>query len=117
MMISSIAVPTPPSGGTASQGTVCWSEARTVSNGALQKGTGLAKGSTVPVPAGFQQGKSSFVRADVTLNYKPIFGSSVLKWITGNATSALTFTQQMPWPVRTTNGNEVTMTGVANCVV
>lgn len=113
MTVSSVAVPTPTSG-TPTQGTVCWSEKRTVANGALQTGTGLTKGSTVAIPVGFQQAGTSYVRADVTLAYKPIFGSSLLRWITGDGTSGITFVQQMPWPVR--NAKEVTMAGIANCV-
>lgn len=121
MVVSSVAVTDTgtASGGAASgvlQGKVCWSEARKAVSGALTTSgaTALTAGTVVTVPTGFQNAGTSYIRADVTLNYKPIFGSSVLKYFTNNGTSAITFSQKTPWPVR--NGTEVIMTGVTGCV-
>lgn len=93
-------------------GTVCWSQARSAVNGAVQStgATPLQKGTPVPVPVGFQDvqnGPTSFIRSDVTLGYKPLFGSTILKMITNNPNSRITLGEQIPWPVR--NGSEVIM--------
>lgn len=98
------------------EGKVCWSEGRLASGGALQK-TGapaLTPGATVPVPLGFRTANTSFVRADVNLAYKPLFGSTILRWITGDKVGAITLQEQTPWPVR--NTTEVVMSGVAACL-
>lgn len=98
------------------QGKVCWSEGRLASGGTLTKSgaTALPPGSTVPIPVGFRTAKTSFVLADVRLAYKPLFGSSILKWITGNQVGSITLQEQTPWPVR--NVPEVIMSGVAPCL-
>lgn len=121
MTVTSVAVkPTSTTAGSPVQGKVCWSDARVVTSGALSKtgATPLAAGTVAPVPAGFDTPTSSFIRADVVLNYNPMFGSSILKYITGNSVSAITFTENMPWPVR--NTSEVKMSGVqpspTNCL-
>jgi hypothetical protein len=119
MVVTSIAVKsTSPPAATPVQGKVCWSAARVVTNGALaSSGSALAAGTVVPVPAGFDTAGSSYVRADVTLNYKPIFGSSILRLITGDGVSTITFNEMLPWPVR--NTSEVKMAGVQpspNCL-
>jgi Flp pilus assembly protein TadG len=87
------------------KGTVCWSEAR---GGA----TALPKGSTVTVPEGFQTADSSYVRADVVMDYSPLFGPEILKWITGK--SLITLDEQTPWPVR--NVKEVILQGNGACL-
>ena len=84
------------------QGKVCWSEAR---NG----GAALVKDAVVTVPEGFRTPKTSFIRADVTMNYVPILGQDILKWVTNNGTASITLDQKTPWPVR--NVPEVTMSG------
>ena len=88
------------------KGTVCWSTAR--GPGAVA----LAKGSTVTVPEGFQTADSSYVRADVTMAYAPVFGSEILKMISG--TSAINLSEETPWPVR--NVKEVAWQGTTPCL-
>ena len=88
------------------KGTVCWSEARGPDAGAL------AKGSTVTVPEGFQTPNSSYVRADVTMAYGPVFGSEILKMVSG--TTSITMSEQTPWPVR--NVKEVVWQGTTPCL-
>ncbi len=88
------------------KGTVCWSTAR--GPGAVA----LAKGSTVTVPEGFQTADSSYVRADVTMAYAPVFGSEILKMISG--TSAINLSEETPWPVR--NVKEVVWQGTTPCL-
>ena len=61
----------------------------------------------VTVPDGFQTADSSYVRADVTMAYAPVFGSEILKWVSGK--TAITLTDQTPWPVR--NVKEVVWQG------
>ena len=89
------------------KGTVCWSVAKGPGNP-----PGLAKGTVVPIPDGFQTADSSFIRADVTLDYAPIFGSSVMQWTTG--ASQLPLSEQTPWPVR--NVKEVVWQGTTPCL-
>ena len=72
----------------------------------------LAKGSTVTVPEGFQTADSSYVRADVTMAYAPVFGSEILKMISG--TSAINLSEETPWPVR--NVKEVAWQGTTPCL-
>jgi Flp pilus assembly protein TadG len=88
------------------KGTVCWSTAR--GSGAAA----LAKGSTVTVPDGFQTADSSYIRADVTMAYAPVFGSEILKMVSG--TSSITLSEQTPWPVR--NVKEVVWQGTTPCL-
>jgi Flp pilus assembly protein TadG len=88
------------------KGTVCWSTAR--GPGAVA----LAKGSTVTVPDGFQTADSSYVRADVTMAYSPVFGAEILKMVSGTGSIALS--EQTPWPVR--NVKEVVWQGTTPCL-
>jgi Flp pilus assembly protein TadG len=97
MVITSIAVTAKSGGGV--EGKVCWSKA---------KGTGavaLAKNTIVPVPEGFQTANTSFIRADVTMPYAPVFGSGILNLVTSSPTLGLS--ESTPWPVR--NVKEVVM--------
>lgn len=87
-------------------GTVCWSEAR---------GPGaqvLPPGSKVPVPAGFELADSSFIRADLSLPYAPMFGSAIYREFTGKAVPTLKETTA--WPVR--NVAEVVRSGTPACL-
>jgi hypothetical protein len=88
------------------KGTVCWSTAR--GPGAVA----LAKGTAVTVPDGFQTADSSYVRADVTMPYSPVFGSEILKMLSGM--SSITLSEETPWPVR--NVKEVVWQGTAPCL-
>ena len=72
----------------------------------------LAKGSMVTVPDGFQTADSSYIRADVTMAYAPVFGSEILKMVSG--TSSITLSEQTPWPVR--NVKEVVWQGTTPCL-
>ncbi|HVL72370.1 MAG TPA: TadE/TadG family type IV pilus assembly protein [Beijerinckiaceae bacterium] len=90
MVITSVAVTAKSGGGV--EGKVCWSRA---------KGTGataLAKNTIVPVPDGFQAANTSFIRAEVSMPYTPVFGSGVLNLVTSSPT--LNLTESTPWPVR-----------------
>lgn len=89
------------------KGTVCWSVAKGPGNP-----PGLAKGTVVTIPDGFQTADSSFIRADVSIDYTPVFGSSVMQWVTG--ASSLLLSEQTPWPVR--NVKEVVWQGTTPCL-
>jgi Flp pilus assembly protein TadG len=89
------------------KGTVCWSAARGPGNP-----PGLPKGTVVTVPEGFQSADSSYIRADVDVDYSPVFGASVLQWTTG--ASQLPLSEQTPWPVR--NVKEVVWQGTTPCL-
>jgi Flp pilus assembly protein TadG len=89
------------------KGTVCWSAARGPGNP-----PGLPKGTVVTVPEGFQSADSSYIRADVDIDYSPVFGASVLQWVTG--ASQLPLSEQTPWPVR--NVKEVVWQGTTPCL-
>ena len=74
------------------EGRVCWSRAQ---------GPGAqpyAFNSIQEVPEGFRNPSSSFIRADVTMSYEPMFGASILKWATGH--SRIDLGEHTPWPVR-----------------
>ena len=88
------------------EGRVCWSEAR--GPGA----TALGKGTTLPVPAGFGTPNTSFVRADVELPYRAMFGAAIFKTIMRADT--INMTEKTSWPVR--NAPEVVYQGVAPCL-
>ncbi len=96
MVVSSIVVR--PASGTDDDGNpnvkgfVCWSSAKGPAASPLGEGT------EVLVPQGFRKAGSSFIRADVTMPYAPVFGSGVLQMVSGTAT--ITLSEQTPWPVR-----------------
>jgi Flp pilus assembly protein TadG len=89
------------------KGTVCWSAARGPGNP-----PGLPKGTVVSVPEGFQNADSSYIRADVDIDYSPVFGASILQWVSG--ASQLPLSEQTPWPVR--NVKEVVWQGTTPCL-
>jgi Flp pilus assembly protein TadG len=89
------------------KGTVCWSTARGPGSP-----VGLAKGSTVTVPDGFQTADSSYILANVEMPYSPVFGASILQTITGQSTKTLS--EETPWPVR--NVKEVVWQGTTPCL-
>jgi Flp pilus assembly protein TadG len=89
------------------KGTVCWSTARGPGNPA-----GLAKGSVVTVPEGFQTADSSYILTNVDMPYSPVFGASILQMITGQSSKSLS--EETPWPVR--NVKEVVWQGTAPCL-
>lgn len=76
------------------QGRVCWSEAR--GPGA----TKLAYNSIITIPDGFKTAGTSFIRADVELDYQPVFGDAVWKIVTPDRTGKITLNEKTPWPVR-----------------
>ena len=88
------------------QGTVCWSTAR--GPGAVA----LAKGTTVAVPDGFQTANSTYIRADVSMPYQPVFGAAILQSVSGK--SAISLSEETPWPVR--NVKEVVWQGTTPCL-
>ena len=89
------------------KGTVCWSTARGPGSP-----VGLAMGSTVTVPDGFQTADSSYILANVEMPYSPVFGASILQTITGQSTKTLS--EETPWPVR--NVKEVVWQGTTPCL-
>lgn len=88
------------------KGTVCWSSARGPGASAL------AKGSPMAIPEGFQTADSSFILADVSMAYGPVFGAEILKTVSGR--SSITLVEQTPWPVR--NVKEVVWQGTTPCL-
>jgi Flp pilus assembly protein TadG len=84
------------------EGRVCWSQARGPGAVALTKNT------VVAVPIGFATKNTSFMRADVQLPYRAIFGSALLSG------GSITLKETTPWPVR--NVAEVVYDGVAPCL-
>ncbi|MFK5595941.1 TadE/TadG family type IV pilus assembly protein [Methylobacterium sp. HMF5984] len=62
-------------------------------------------------PAAYQFDGARYILAEVTMNYTPIIGSSLYKWIFG--ARGLSFTRQIPWSQRTVN--EIIMPGGSAC--
>jgi Flp pilus assembly protein TadG len=87
------------------EGTVCWSTAK--GPGA----TALAKGTKVPLQEGFNKPNTSYIQADVEVSYNPIFGSAILKSLTG--TETLVLEEKTPWAPR---HNEVVWSGTNPCL-
>lgn len=85
------------SGGGASSGTVCWSFSSPA-------GAARATNQAVAIPAGFDTPGSSFVLAEVSLPYDPIFRLDALF-------TTITLSDDTAWPVR--NTAEVTFNGTA----
>lgn len=111
MTVSSIVVKQTTDASTGKQvlkGTVCWSTARQGSAPV----PGIPKDTVVTVPDGFQTADSSYIQTDVTLDYAPVFGASIMKWVTG--ASQLPLTEKTPWPVR--NVKEVVWQGTTPCL-
>jgi Flp pilus assembly protein TadG len=110
MVVSSIVVKDTGTKDTAGKpilkGTVCWSTAR--GSGAAA----LAKGTVVTVPDGFQTADSTYIRAEVSMPYQPVFGTAILQTVSGK--SAITLSEETPWPVR--NVKEVVWQGTTPCL-
>lgn len=110
MVISSVGVT---KSGNAFQAKVCWSKGWSGgsggsavtrdSNGKDASGAPspvFAANSTVDAPVGYQTDKIRFIRVDVTQTYVPMLGSSVLRWLTSDGTSAINLRDSTIWPVR-----------------
>jgi Flp pilus assembly protein TadG len=91
------------------KGTVCWSFK---AQGAGKPEPGDPKGTVVTVPEGFQNADSSYIRADVSMQYVPVFGASVVNWLPGMNQKLLS--EETPWPVR--NVKEVVLQGTTPCL-
>jgi Flp pilus assembly protein TadG len=87
------------------QGKICWSKLRGSAFPALNPGD------VVNVPEGFKTKDTSYVRAEVTMAYSPVFGSGILQWLTGR--SGITFLEETPWPVR--NVSQIVWDGTPAC--
>lgn len=97
MTVTSVLVAPGPSGKPV--GTVDWSCTRGPSPVAR------AKGSTYPVPQGFETSQS-FILVETSLNYAPMFGGRFI-----GSSGIVNLGQTTPWPVR--DGTQVTWQGSA----
>jgi Flp pilus assembly protein TadG len=93
------------------QGTVAWSQARSITSGSGQQAAGTlpsgwTAGSTVsPIPGGFATASTSYLMTKVEKAYTPVVGSSV--------TGTLHLAHNLLWPVRT--GTQVLWQGTTSC--
>ena len=84
--------------GSSVTGKVCSSTAsgKDASN---QNASPLAVNTIVTVPNGFDTAGMRYIRADVEMDYTPMLGQNIFRWIT-NGRSGIHFSEQTPWPVR-----------------
>jgi Flp pilus assembly protein TadG len=67
-----------------------------IASNATARSTGAAANLTVPAP--FQTTGMRYILTEVTMPYKPMLGSALLKFLGGSASYA--FSVSMPWPTR-----------------